>query len=384
MKTINLESSILNDDYTEYVYGVYDIQDKEKTSVSIPFDLDQINSFDWNIGVILGGSGSGKTTILKNLGDIKEPSFDDNKPLISNFDWMSPKEASILLSSIGLSSVPSWLRPYRTLSNGEQYRAKLAYIVSSSDDVSLVDEYTSVVDRDVAKAMSFALQKYLRRHGKRIIVSSCHYDILDWLMPDWVYSLQKGGVLERGEYLRRSRPEIQLQVSRCEHDTWDIFKKHHYLTQMNNKAYAHYVFTWNDKPVGINIISPLPSGSLRNAFRESRIVVLPDYQGLGIGYEISKFTASIYRSLDRRYFTKTVHPALGEKRNEEVSNWRPTPDNGKVRKKRKKEFNYESHWKHNSRPSYCHEYIGPSMRGYENLTLPINQMRSINQTSMFI
>jgi ABC-type lipoprotein export system ATPase subunit/GNAT superfamily N-acetyltransferase len=377
MNSIELTSKINNDKYTEYVYDVYDIQNREETSVSIPMNLEGIHLFDWNIGVILGSSGSGKTTILKNLGELRQPKFDYYKPLISNFYWIEePKNVARVLTSVGLSSVPTWLRPFHTLSNGEQYRAILAYLISSAKDgeVILVDEYTSVVGRDVAKAMSFALQKYIRRENKRIIFASCHYDILEWLMPDWTYSPQKGGALERGEWLRQGRPNIELQVSRVESDTWNIFKKHHYLTELNNKAYAHFLFCWDDKPVGINVISPLPSGSLKHAFRESRIVVLPDYQGMGIGHSISEFTASIYRSVGRRYFTKTVHPALGEKRNS-CDKWRGTPDNGRERKKRKKEFNYESHWKHNSRPSYCHEYIGDSVFGYEDLLLPIKELR---------
>ena len=376
MKKIELKSKIINDKYTEYVYEAFDIQNREETSVSISMNLGDYKTFDWNIGVILGGSGSGKTTILKKMGDVKKINFDAEKPLISNFNWLQPKDATLVLTSMGLSSVPTWLRPFHTLSNGEQYRATLAYLVASAkdDEVILVDEYTSVVDRDVAKAMSFALQKYIRRENKRIILASCHYDILEWLMPDWTCSPQKGGALERCDYRRHGRPKIELQVSRVEPDTWNLFKKHHYLTELNNKAYSHYLFEWEGKPIGINIISPLPSGSLKNAFRESRIVVLPDYQGLGIGYEISKITASIYKSDNRRYFTKTVHPALGEKRNQSCL-WRPTPDNGKERKKRKKEFNYEHHWKHNSRPSYCHEYIGEALIGYEELLLPIEKMR---------
>ena len=85
--------------------------------------------------------------------------------LISNFDWLEPSEASKLLTSMGLASIPSWLRPFHLLSNGEQYRAQLAYLVASAKDgeTILIDEYTSVVDRDVAKAMSNAVQKYIRR-----------------------------------------------------------------------------------------------------------------------------------------------------------------------------------------------------------------------------
>tara|TARA_R110000822_G_scaffold227309_1_gene360003 strand:- start:1385 stop:2545 length:1161 start_codon:yes stop_codon:yes gene_type:complete len=386
MNNIKLTNKIKNDKFTDYIYNTYDIQNKKETITEIKFDLSELNKFNWNIGVIYGSSGCGKTTILKQIGKITKDNFDEQKPLISNFNWLKPKEASYLLSSMGLSSIPTWLRPFRLLSNGEQFRAELAYKVGKAKDgeLVLIDEFTSVVDRDVAKAMSYALQKYIRKTNKKIILASCHYDIMEWLMPDWTYSPQKNeGSLEKGQWLRQGRPKINLQISRVEYDTWNIFKKHHYLTEMNNKAYAHYLFTWNNKPVGINIISPLPSAYIKKAFRESRIVVLPDYQGLGIGIQISKFTASIYKNDGRRYYTKTVHPALGEKRNKNTDEWRGTNDNGKIRKKRKKEFNYESHWKHNSRVSYCHEYIGKEISGYEDLILPIKEMRKSKELTLF-
>ena len=191
---IELKSKINQDKYTEYVCEQFDIQNKEETSVSIPMNLDGINDIDWNIGVLYGGSGSGKTTILKHLGKIKEIELDREKSLISNFDWLEPSEASKLLTSMGLASIPSWLRPFHLLSNGEQYRAQLAYLVASAEDgeTILIDEYTSVVDRDVAKAMSNAVQKYIRRTNKKIILASCHYDIMEWLQPDWIYSPSRG------------------------------------------------------------------------------------------------------------------------------------------------------------------------------------------------
>jgi ABC-type cobalamin/Fe3+-siderophores transport system ATPase subunit len=376
MANIELKSKIINDKYTEYVYEAFDIQNREETSVSIPMNLGEAKNFDWNIGVILGGSGSGKTTILKRMGDVKKVHFDMEKPLISNFNWLEPKDVTLVLTSMGLSSVPTWLRPFHTLSNGEQYRATLAYLVASSKDgeVILVDEYTSVVDRDVAKAMSFALQKYIRRENKRIIVASCHYDILEWLMPDWNYSPQKGGVLERGEYLRQGRPKIELQVYRVEYDTWNLFKKHHYLTEDVSKSCKFFLFTWNNKPVGINAVIPQPSGHFKNGVRESRIVVLPEYQGLGLGGRISEFTASIYKNSGYRYFTKTVHPSLGEYRNYKKDNWKGTSKNGK-KPEAQNGMGGMSNWNVLVRTSYCHEYIGEGLSGYEELLLPIDEMR---------
>lgn len=378
MANIELKTKIINDKYTEYVYGAFDIQNREETYVSIPMNLGEAKNFDWNIGVILGGSGSGKTTILKRMGDVKKVNFDAEKPLISNFNWLEPKDATLVLTSMGLSSVPTWLRPFHTLSNGEQYRATLAYLVASARDgeVILVDEYTSVVDRDVAKAMSFALQKYIRRENKRIIVASCHYDILEWLMPDWTCSPQKGGVLERHDYLRQGRPQISLQVSRVEAETWDFFKKHHYLTEEVNKSYIFLLFEWNNKPLAISVIGRQIGRGVGNAYRGSRIVVLPDYQGLGIGSSISNFLGGISKKSGYRYFTKTVHPALGEYRNRNIEQWIPTSFNGKVRNKSKSENNIYTSIK--LRASYCHEYIGEPIEGYEDLLLPIKEMREKN------
>jgi ABC-type lipoprotein export system ATPase subunit/GNAT superfamily N-acetyltransferase len=388
MAKIELKTKILNDKYTEYVYEAFDIQNKEETIVSIPMNLAEAKTFDWNIGVILGGSGSGKTTILKSLGDVKKVNFDVAKPLISNFDWLDPKDATFVLTSMGLSSVPTWLRPFHTLSNGEQYRAALAYLVASAKDgeVILVDEYTSVVDRDVAKAMSFALQKYIRRENKRIILASCHYDILEWLMPDWTCSPQKGGALERGEWLRQGRPQIKLQVSRVESKAWDFFKRHHYLTQEVNKSYIFLLFEWNDKPIAINVIGiHVGKTECEKSYRESRIVVLPDYQGLGIGSKISEFCAGIIINNNWNYYTKTSNPALGEYRNKNKNKWIPTGHNGRTRNDKNIETNKYNTLRKNI--SYCHKFDGEKILGFDELLLPIEKMREINcnkyQLSLF-
>jgi ABC-type lipoprotein export system ATPase subunit/GNAT superfamily N-acetyltransferase len=377
---ITLTSKIQNDKYTEYVYDAFDIQNREETSVTIPMDIDGLNSFEWNVGVIYGGSGSGKSTILKELGGIKTIEFDIDKPLISNFDWLEPEEASRVLTSIGLSSVPTWLRPFRLLSNGEQYRAYLAYLVASSKEgeTILVDEYTSVVDRDVAKAMSLALQKYIRREKKKVILASCHFDIMEWIMPDWIYTPLKGGGLERPDYLRLGRPEISLQVSRVEPETFDFFKKHHYLTESVNRTYIFLLFEWNNKPIGINVIGRhLGKNGGFKVFRESRIVVHPDYQGMGIGSKISEFCGGILKSIGGKFYTKTINPALGIYRNHHTDNWKPTLFNGKVRINNNDHSDVYKTIK--QRASYCHEYTGESIIGYEELLKPIGELRIGNR-----
>jgi len=324
MKYIERTNKILNDEYTAYIYEAYDIQNRESTSVKIPINFGDCKTFDWNIGVIYGGSGTGKTTLLREFGDLADDSFDDKKPLISNFEWLEPKEVTRLLSSMGLSSVPTWLRPFGLLSNGEQYRASLAYKVAKAkeNDVILIDEYTSVVDRDVAKAMSNALQKYIRRHNKKIILASCHFDIMEWLLPDWTYSPLKGRV-ERPSRLRR--PDLKLSLFRCRYDTWKIFKQYHYLTEDLNKACIMYVSMINDKPVAFNAVLPFPHGNIKDGYRMSRTVVMPDYQGLGIGSKITDYLASLYAAEGRTMYVKTSNPALWAHR-DKSADWHMTTE----------------------------------------------------------
>ena len=327
---INLTHKINNDKYTEYIYEAFDIQNKYESNVIVEANLEHLPK-DWNIGVVYGGSGTGKTTILKNYfkKEMDKSYFDNSKSLISNFDWLEPKEATFLLSAMGLSSVPTWLRPFNTLSNGEQYRANLAYIVGSAkeNEVILIDEYTSVVDRDVAKAMSNALQKYIRRTNKRIVLASCHFDIMEWLQPDWIYSPSKGR-LEIASQLRQ--PKIELSIFRCRYETWNLFKQHHYLSEELNLAAKCFVITLNDKPCAFVAILPMPSGTIQNAYRISRIVVLPDFQGLGIGIKILNYFGSLYLSDNKKLYIKTSNPSLFKGMEYNKQHWFLTNENNNI------------------------------------------------------
>lgn len=379
---IVLTSNVVKDEYTQYIQDCFDLQVRDVSRVCIPNRLDLSSLCDWNIGVICGASGSGKSTILKHLqmqsgGCVSAPTFDNSKCLISNFDNMTPQEASMLLSQMGLASIPTWIRPYNVLSNGEQYRAMLAKQVSLSegDDIIYIDEYTSVVDRNVAKSMSNALQKYIRKNSKRIVLCTCHYDILDWLRPDWIYDLNKGGVLERGDYLRQSRPQIELQVYRTTSYIWERFKKHHYMTQeMNMSAYC-FCFEWNNTLVGFCSVLPNPGKGIHNGVRLSRLVVLPDFQGLGIGRRICDFISSIYKNSGYTMYIKTVNPSLGEYMSKS-DNYSPTAHNGKQR-----EVQHNKRFRRLlTRSSYCFKYVGRGTSGYEDLVLNMDDIKGLKRT----
>jgi len=146
----------------------------------------------FKIGVIVGSSGSGKSTLLKRFGQEEQPVWESNKAIISHFE--SPDDGINKLGSVGFNSIPSWYKPYTVLSNGEKFRADLARKLKSG---AVIDEYTSVVDRTVAKAASMALSRYVKTNDiENVVISTCHHDIVDWLEPDWVLNTDTGELLD--------------------------------------------------------------------------------------------------------------------------------------------------------------------------------------------
>lgn len=162
------------------------------TSTFHPWDLPTSLPKKFKIGVIVGSSGSGKSTLLKHFGIEEQPIWDSNKSILSHFN--SPEEGITKLSSVGFNTVPSWYKPYHVLSNGEKFRADLARKLTSN---TVIDEYTSVVDRNVAKAASMALSRYVNKNNlDNIVISTCHTDVVDWLEPDWVINTDSGELLD--------------------------------------------------------------------------------------------------------------------------------------------------------------------------------------------
>lgn len=119
--------------------------------------------------------------------------------LISGFEYKNksviddmPKNKSVedisrAFYSVGFGSVPSWLKPYSVLSNGEKMRVDIARSILEKDFI-VFDEFTSVVDRQVAKVASMAVSKAIRKQDKKFIAVTCHYDVIDYLEPDWIFN----------------------------------------------------------------------------------------------------------------------------------------------------------------------------------------------------
>ena len=157
------------------------------TSRFYPWQLPNIPE-KFNIGLIVGSSGSGKSTLLKNFGSELIPDWQPNKSILSHFE--NPDEAINRLGAVGLNTIPSWYKSYDVLSNGEKFRADLARKISTN---AIIDEFTSVVDRNVAKAASVSLSRYVKNNDvHNIVLATCHRDIVEWLQPDWVIDTDAG------------------------------------------------------------------------------------------------------------------------------------------------------------------------------------------------
>ena len=149
-----------------------------------------IDNEPWQIGVIVGRSGTGKTSIAKTLfpeGYIKAFPY-SNESILDDFpEGLQVNEITKTLCSVGFASPPDWLKSYDALSQGEKMRVDIARALSLDQPLIVFDEFTSVVDREIAKVSAYAISKAVRRTTKKFVAVTCHYDVIDWLDPDWVF-----------------------------------------------------------------------------------------------------------------------------------------------------------------------------------------------------
>jgi len=263
---------------------------------SLEADL-AIDDAGWRVGVVVGPSGSGKTSIGRLIfpGAMYEPTgWPADAPII---DAIAPggdfNAVTGALAAVGLGSVPSWLRPYPVLSNGEKFRADLARVVADAPARVVIDEFTSVIDRQIARIGALAFQKAWRRTAGQCVLLSCHYDILDWLEPDWIFDTATGQFL-RGR-LRR-RPVIDLDIWETDWRYWPMFEPHHYLKLPKMPAARCYVGAVGGEPVAHLAVSSMSAGRGRFEARACRLVIMPEWQGAGLGVRFLNAICERYRT----------------------------------------------------------------------------------------
>lgn len=179
---------------------------------------------------------------------------------------------------------------------------------------------------------------------------------------------------------KTDKPNIELTVERVEPSVWYTlgFYKHHYLTESLNKSCKCLLFCWNGVPVGFIGLLNSPRKGMPWGHNISRVVILPDFQGIGLSSRIINFCGGILKSMGDDWFLylKTIHEKMGAYL-ERSDKWSPTTYNGKKRKKETIDCEGDKYKHRLDRKSFCYKYVGEPIYGYEELLLPINDLRKI-------
>lgn len=295
------------------VRSLFNVEPEQASTFTISAEL-PTDETDWQIGLIVGPSGSGKSTLAREAfgaGAMHDGFAWTAAPIIDQIGaGRDFNEVVGALSAVGLGSCPSWLRPFQVLSIGEQFRAELARLLLEGGDLVCMDEFTSALDRKVARVAAYAFGKSWRRRGGRFVAVTCHDDVKDWLLPDWVFDAAKGTFARRR--LRR-RPPIEIEVRQTNWSMWPLFEPHHYLKLPLMAGATNFVGFIGGEPVA-HVAAATTTG-VKSA-RFCRLVVMPEWQGAGIGMAFLNHLAERYFRGRNRYEKRltslihTSHPGL--------------------------------------------------------------------------
>jgi GNAT superfamily N-acetyltransferase len=397
------------------------------------------------VGLVVGAVGSGKSALAKRLfpkhAVVGKAAWSKDKSVVSHFGTEVGPAMDRLLAA-GLDSVPSWLRPFHVLSNGEQMRVELGRTLKSH---MVVPHFTTAIDRPSAQSMAASLGRFVRQSGMEgVVLLTSHSDVVPFLRPDWVWHMDTQK-LRMGEQVPRYRlhlwqhPNVQEPVNHWENATeyvlpqqrlqltggggeesrnsavirgklgaarrsaagsdydltvvlqraprsaWELFKHHHYLSHDLPTTARCFVASLDGQPCAFVAAATSPgfpwtplkaSAKLSKKhvpglarWRESRLVVLPSHQGLGVGNLVSNAVAAAFVRNGHQYYSRTSHPKMVESRHrsphwtensnsgtmQQVTEWPTTAQGEVIRGGRKRRTD--------QRVGYSFEYMGEDLGG---------------------
>jgi len=309
MRVTTVSSCKLRDSFrVQQIVGMFDLPTTDTLETQIDVEVPGLDE-EWSIGLIIGPSGSGKSTVARHaFGDAVYcgESWPDDRAMIDCLGEHPIKRITGTLTAVGFSSPPSWIKPYSVLSTGQQFRSNLARAFLRDQPLVVFDEFSSSVCRTVAKTSCIAITKAIhrRRVDKRFVAVTCHDDIAEWLESDWVLNMASGE-LARGRLQRR---HITLKVTGCAPEAWRLFRQHHYLSRTIHRSSQCYLASWNGDPVAFAAV--IQAAGRYRVDRVTRVVVLPEYQGIGCGTGLLSAIGQHLRKRDRRLTCTTGHPGM--------------------------------------------------------------------------
>lgn len=355
---ITVETPLARTIRVQQLEALFDVPASERARLHFTGDM-PFETPDWNVGLICGPSGCGKSTILNKAFGGTETLRWEASSVVDDFDaGLSMEEISSVCQSVGFNTIPAWMRPYRVLSNGEQFRAELARRLLSQRSPIIVDEFTSVVDRQIAKIGAHAVQKYVRAQKKKFIAASCHYDIIDWLQPDWLYEPATGTFTRRS--LQR-RPPLEVEIRRVDYSYWKIFSAFHYLSADLHRAARCFVLFVEGRPAAFCGVLHFPHAISKKIKRATRLVTLPDWQGLGLAMILGEKVGAAYKALGFRFRKYPAHPVFVRAHLKRTHLWALKVKPATFAHRKGQTSTLTSDWRQGNRPCAVFEYIGPAM-----------------------
>jgi GNAT superfamily N-acetyltransferase len=313
-----------------------------------------IEAQPWHVGLIVGPSGAGKTTILRQQFAEPVKLAWGGASVIDDFAAeLSVDAISQACQAVGFNTIPAWLRPYGVLSNGEKFRVDLARRLLEGGDLVAVDEFTSVVDRQVAQIGSHAVQKWARRQNKQFVAATCHYDLEEWLQPDWI--LEPATMSFRWRAVQR-RPALACRIAQVPYSTWSIFARFHYLTAELHPTARCFVLFVDDRPAAFAAALYRPHPIAEDIYGLARGVVLPDFQGLGLIFALIDRLGAVYKAKGLRLRSYPAHPGY-IRSHDRSPMWRMTRAPGLVNNANR--HNRAEIGQFGGRPCAVFEYCGP-------------------------
>lgn len=257
-------------------------------------------------------------------------------------------------------SIPAWYTQIKNLSGGERERLNIALLLKNSSDIVIIDEFSSLVDRATAKGLAKGVSSWCRKNNKKLVIASIHNDIFSYMYPDWIWSTTSQ------KFITYQAESLQIKYEVGSVHDWPQFQQYHYLSTdiLPASSVILAVITSNpDEKIGFIAIS----SQLNGGKRVHRLVVLPHYQGLGIGSKLLEHAANFEESKGYDLYIKTSHPAMGRYL-EKSSKWSPTKHN---LKKREDKFV----WQGRDVICWCYKYNRKSV----SISVPNNEWNCLIQ-----
>lgn len=315
----------------------------------------------WNIGLVVGPSGSGKTTVARELfaAAMPEPFAWGDAAVLDDFpSTLTLPAITELCRAVGFNTIPAWMRPFALLSNGEQFRVTLARHLADAAPLLVLDEFSSVVDRQVARITAHATQSLVRKRGTRFVAVTCHEDVEAWLNPDWVLRPESMNFAWRS---LQPRPQLAGTIGKVDRAAWQLFARYHYMNASLHPAAQCFVLFVEGQPASFTAVLPRP-----NSYRPkdriwggTRAVTLPDWQGLGLTFTLRETLGAAFTACGVRFRMYPSHPTF-VRSHQRSPNWRQDGELGSfsTRAHSGKVKRFEGF---GGKHAAVFEYVGPAM-----------------------